>query len=394
LVTGGGSGGHITPILAVAHELKQLRPKAEIVYVGQTGDSLLDVPEQDKNIDRVLSVRAGKFRRYHGEGLKQLLDLKTLSLNLRDAVWVVIGIWQSFWLLKRERPDIIFIKGGFVGVPVGLAAALLGIPYVTHDSDAIPGLANRIVARWAKVHAVALPKEVYTNYPKDKVVTVGVPVSHNFYPVKASERAQWRKQLGLEQAGKVLFVTGGGNGADRLNRAVIACAEELFDRYPDLMIVHVAGRQLEYDVRRRYKQILSPEQQTRVIVKGFVTNLYQYSGVADVVVCRAGMTSLAEFAVQAKACVVVPNPQLTGGHQLKNAKVLSDRKAIRLVNEEAMKEDPRALMPAITDLFDHPDKAKVLGAKLSKLAQPNAAHLLAVVLLEVAEGKPFTASER
>jgi len=368
-----------------------LRPRAEIVYVGQTGDSLLDVPEQDKNIDRVLSVRAGKFRRYHGEGLKQLFDFKTLFLNLRDAVWVVVGLWQSFWLLKKERPDIIFIKGGFVGVPVGLAAAMLGIPYVTHDSDAIPGLANRIVARWAKAHAVALPKEVYTNYPQDKVVTVGVPVSHNFYPAKAKEREQWRKRLGLEQAGKVLFVTGGGNGADRLNKAVIGCAEELLERYPDLMIAHVAGRQLEDDVRRRYRQVLSPEQQTRVIVKGFVTNLYQYSGVADVVVTRAGMSSLSEFAVQAKACVVVPNPQLTGGHQLKNAKVLSDRKAIRLVSEETMKEDPRALMPAITDLFDHPDKAKALGSKLSELAQPNAAHLLAVVLLEVAEGKPFTA---
>ena len=393
MVTGGGSGGHITPILAVAHELKRLRPKAHIVYVGQTGDSLLDVPEQDKNIDRVLSVRAGKFRRYHGEGLKQLLDVETLFKNLRDAVWVVVGLWQSFWLLGRERPDIIFIKGGFVGVPVGLAAALRGIPYVTHDSDALPGLANRIVARWAKAHAVALPKEVYTNYPANKVVTVGVPVSHNFYPVKAREREQWRKQLGLERAGRVLFVTGGGNGADRLNRAVIGCAEELLERYPDLMIAHIAGRQLEDDARRRYKQVLGPEEQKRVIVKGFVTNLYQYSGAADVVVTRAGMSSLSEFAVQAKACVVVPNPQLTGGHQLKNAKVLSDRKAIRLVSEDTLKDDPRALMPALTDLFDHPDKAKALGVKLSELAQPNAAHLLAVVLLEVAEGKPFTASD-
>jgi UDP-N-acetylglucosamine--N-acetylmuramyl-(pentapeptide) pyrophosphoryl-undecaprenol N-acetylglucosamine transferase len=158
------------------------------------------------------------------------------------------------------------------------------------------------------------------------------------------------------------------------------------------MIAHIAGRQLEDDVRRRYKQALSPERQKQVVVKGFVTNLYQYSGAADVVVTRAGMSSLSEFAVQAKACVVVPNPQLTGGHQLKNAKVLSDRKAIRLVSEETMKEDPRALMPAITDLFDHPDRAKALGVKLSGLAQPNAAHLLAVVLLEVAEGKPLTAS--
>lgn len=387
-MTGGGSGGHITPILAVAHELKQARPSAKITYIGQTGDSLLDIPEQDKNIDSVISIRAGKFRRYHGEGLKQLLDVVTLYKNLRDAVWVLVGLWQSFWMLKRLKPDIIFIKGGFVGVPVGLAAALRGVPYVTHDSDALPGLANRLIARWAKVHAVALPKKIYTIYPPNKTVTVGVPISRNFGPVSKEQAAEWRQQLGLEKFGKVLFVTGGGNGADRLNRAVMGCVPDLLDRYPDLAIVHITGRQLEGDVRQSYKRMLPREDQGRVVVKGFVTNLYQYSGIADVVVTRAGGSSMAEFAAQSKACVVVPNPQLTGGHQLKNAKVLADRKSVRMVSEDNLKEDPLALMPALTDLLDHPEKAKALATKLSDLAQPNAAHLLAMVLLEVADGWP------
>lgn len=387
-MTGGGSGGHITPILAVAYELKQLRPEAEIIYVGQTGDRLLDVPEQDANIDRVLTIRAGKFRRYHGEGLKQLLDVATLYKNLRDAVWTLVGVGQSFKLLGQIRPDVIFVKGGFVGVPVGLAAALRGIPFVTHDSDALPGLANRIIARWAKVHAVALPKEVYTIYPPKKTVTVGVPIPSHFHPVSRAENEAWRKQLDLDDAGQVIFVTGGGNGADRLNKAVMGCAPELLERYPDLKIVHVTGRQLEDDARRRYKQILPHSDQGRVTVKGFISNLYQYSGVADVIITRAGATSMAEFAAQAKACIVVPNPQLTGGHQLKNAKVMADRKAIRLVSEENLKNEPRALMPALTELLDHPAKAKVLGEKLAELAQPNAAHLLAMVLLEVAEGSP------
>ncbi len=391
MVTGGGSGGHITPALAVAHELKQLRPDALITYIGQTGDSLGDVPEHDKNIDQVINVRAGKFRRYHGEGWKQLLDVVTLYKNLRDVFWVIVGIWQSFVLLGKLKPAVIFTRGSFVSVPVCLAAVVRGIPYITHDSDAIPSLANRVIARWAKVHAVALPKEVYTTYPPQKVVTVGVPISHEFHPLSDDEVRADRRSVGLENAGKVLFMTGGGNGADRLNRALMSCVSELLDRYPDLWIVHISGRNLEADTRRRYKQLLTPEEQSRVEVKGFVTNLYQYSGAADVVVTRAGGSSMAEFAAQAKACVVVPNPQLTGGHQLKNAKVWADRKAIRLVSEDNLKQDPRALMPALTDLLDHPEKAKALGAKLSQLAQPNASHLLAVVLLEVAEGKPFTA---
>jgi UDP-N-acetylglucosamine--N-acetylmuramyl-(pentapeptide) pyrophosphoryl-undecaprenol N-acetylglucosamine transferase len=171
----------------------------------------------------------------------------------------------------------------------------------------------------------------------------------------------------------------------------MGCAMELLERYPDLILVNVTGRELEEGVRRSYKQFLPHDQQHRVIIKGFVSNLYQYSGVSDVVVARAGGSSMAEFAAQAKACVVVPNPQLTGGHQLKNAQVLADRKAVRLVNEDVLKEDSRALMPPLTDLLDHPDKAGTLGRKLSELAQPNAAHLLAMLLLELAEGKPPTA---
>lgn len=383
-MTGAGSGGHITPLLAVAHELKKLRPDITIIYVGQRGDSLGDVPADDANIDQSYSVRAGKFRRYHGEGIRQLFDVATMLKNLRDAVWVLIGMWQSFWLLDRIRPDVIFIKGGFVGVPVGLMAALRGIPYVTHDSDALPGLANRIIARWAHTHAVALPKEVYA-YPPSKTITVGVPISHEFHVLTKADLRTARERLRLPEEGKVLLITGGGNGADSLNRAVAHCMPELLGRYSDLYAVHIAGRSLEAKTRKLYADLLAPADQGRVVVKGHVTNVYTYSTAADVIISRAGATSLAEFAVQSKACVIVPNPLLTGGHQLKNAKVLANRKAARLIEERHMKEDPRALMAPLTDLFDHPEKAVALGAKLATLARPNAAHLLAVLLLEVAD---------
>jgi UDP-N-acetylglucosamine--N-acetylmuramyl-(pentapeptide) pyrophosphoryl-undecaprenol N-acetylglucosamine transferase len=389
VVTGGGSGGHITPILAVAHELKQLDTSIEIIYIGQTGDSLGDIPAEDKNIDRVYTVRAGKFRRYHGEGIKQLFDIGTLYKNLRDAMYVLAGLWQSFRLLGKVRPDVVFIKGGFVGVPVGLAAALRRIPYITHDSDALPGLANRIVSPWARLHAVALPKEVYT-YPEARTVTVGVPITHLFTEVTPKQLHDSRRQLKLDEAGRVLLVTGGGLGAQRMNDAVQTCVPELLERYPDLWIVHIAGRQLEAAVRQYYKQELPPGLQHRVAVKGFITNLYQYSAAADVIVTRAGGTAVAEFAAQAKPIVVVPNPILAGGHQLQNAKVLADRKAVKLVSEANLRDDHHALMPALTDLLDNPGKAAVLGKKLSTLAQPDAAHKLAVLLLEVAKGLPAT----
>jgi UDP-N-acetylglucosamine--N-acetylmuramyl-(pentapeptide) pyrophosphoryl-undecaprenol N-acetylglucosamine transferase len=387
VVTGGGSGGHITPVLAVAHELKKVQPDVVIDYISQTGDSLADVAEQDKSIDRIYSVRAGKLRRYHGEGLRQLLDLRTLFKNLRDMVYLVVGIFQSYALLGKLRPDIIFTRGSFVSVPVCFAARLRGIPYITHDSDAIPSLANRLIASGAKLHAVAMPKEIY-NYPPNKTVTVGVPISHNFHMFSKAELAKTREQLGLDEAEFVLLITGGGLGAQRVNTAALACAPELLKRYPGLYIVHIAGRLEEAAIRQQYKQELPPKEQKRVFVKGFVNNMHQYSGVSDVIVTRAGATTMAEFEVQAKACVVVPAPHLTGGHQLKNAEVLADRKAIRMVAESTLKDDPHALMPPLTDLFDHPEKITALGNKLAQLGQPNAAHLLAMLLLEVVEGKP------
>lgn len=380
VATGGGSGGHITPLLAVAHELRQLHPDCQIDYIGQTGDSLGDIPAQDPSISHAYTVRAGKFRRYHGEGLRQLLDLPTMAKNTRDVFLVLAGIVQSYFLLRKLRPDVVFIKGGFVGVPVGLAAAALHIPFVTHDSDALPGLANRIVARWASAHAVALPKEIYS-YPADKTVTVGVPISRHFLPKDKDAVAGIKRQLGLGAFKRVVLITGGGLGAQRLNDAVAETAAGLLEAYPDLVIVHLAGRSLEADLRRLYDSVLEPTAAQRVLVKGFISDLYNYSAVADVVVTRAGGTSIAEFATQAKACVVVPNPLLTGGHQLKNAKVLADRQAVVLLSEEQIK-DPRQLAGSVSALLADPLRVHKLGEALHGFAQPDAAHKLAMVLLE------------
>jgi UDP-N-acetylglucosamine--N-acetylmuramyl-(pentapeptide) pyrophosphoryl-undecaprenol N-acetylglucosamine transferase len=378
--------------LAVAHELKKQHKGVRIVYIGQKGDNLSDIPAQDKNIDAVHLVRAGKFRRYHGEGLRQVFDLPTLAKNIRDVVWAIIGVWQSFWLLRRLKPSAIFIKGGFVGVPVGLSAAMLHIPYVTHDSDALPGLANRIIAPWARKHTVALPKEIYS-YPADKTEMVGVPLAHHYRPLTAREVHDTRRQIGVPTEGRLLLVTGGGLGAQRLNNAIAACAPELLDRYKDLTIVQIAGRANEAELRQQYKKELPPGLQDRVVVKGFITNLHLYSGAADVILTRAGATSIAEFAAQRKACVVVPNPFLTGGHQLKNAKVLADRMAVKLVSEDKLKIDDHALMPALAELFDDPKKAAALGEKLGGLAEPDSAKRLAVILLEIANSSASSNSK-
>lgn len=235
ILTGGGSGGHITPILAVAHELKRLRPELSIIYVGQKGEKLSEVISRSPDIDGAAYVWAGKWRRYHGEGWRQLLDLSTLLKNIRDVFRVAIGTVQSYRLLKHYKPAGVFIKGGFVGVPVGVAAHWRHIPFITHDSDALPGLANRLVGRWAVAHAVGMPAELYA-YTPSKTFYVGVPIAAEYQPVTPQLKQQAKQETGLGAFDQVLLVTGGGLGAQRVNEAVLGIVPSLLKSHPKLAV--------------------------------------------------------------------------------------------------------------------------------------------------------------
>ncbi|MCA9325856.1 UDP-N-acetylglucosamine--N-acetylmuramyl-(pentapeptide) pyrophosphoryl-undecaprenol N-acetylglucosamine transferase [Candidatus Saccharibacteria bacterium] len=384
VVTGAGSGGHITPVLAVAQALKASEPDIQVVYIGQKGDNLADIVHKEPAIDGHYAVSAGKFRRYHGEGWRQILDLKTMALNVRDAFRVLRGIWQSYWLLGRLKPSVVFIKGGFVGVPVGLMAALRRIPYVTHDSDAIPGLSNRIVARWASKHAVALPKELYS-YPQSKTVTVGVPLRPEFQLVTRKQQVDYQRKLGITDGGRVLFVAGGGLGAQRLNLAITSVAQQLLQEFDNLHIIHQAGRSNQAEVEQLYTDRLEADQQSRVVVLGFAPDIHHYSGAADVVIMRAGATYIAEIAMQGKATILVPNPLLTGGHQLKNAEVLQKTEAAMLVSDDSLSTDLPLVYSTISTLLNDASTRRTLAANLHKLAHPHATEELTAILLEVAK---------
>jgi UDP-N-acetylglucosamine--N-acetylmuramyl-(pentapeptide) pyrophosphoryl-undecaprenol N-acetylglucosamine transferase len=340
-----------------------------------------DIPAEHPAIDEVFTVRAGKFRRYNGEGLvKRLLDVPTTLKNIRDAFYVVAGIYQSWKILKELCPDVIFIKGGFVGVPVGLAAARLHLPYVTHDSDAIPGLANRIISRWAAQHAVALPPEVY-NYPAGKTVMTGIPLQADFMPVTDKLRQEYRTGIKLPAEAKVLFVIGGGLGAQRVNQAVASAVPHLLREFADLYVVHGAGRANEAALRELYADKLSPAEQGRLQVRGYINDVYRYSGAADVIIPRAGATNLAEFALQGKACIVVPSPFLAGGHQLKNAQYLADQKAALVLDEADLADDPNRLARQVSNLLNDPEQQRQLSQRLAKFAKPDATSELAQLIL-------------
>lgn len=377
-MTGGGSGGHITPILAIADELKRRDPDTQIIYIGQKGDTLADLPARSPDIDAVYSVSAGKLRRYADEGWRQLLNVRVQLLNIRDVFRTLAGLWQSYWLLRTLQPDVIFSRGGFVSVPVTLGGHLSGVPYVTHDSDSVPSLANRLIARWAHTHAVALPIEMYP-YPAAKTVQVGVPVSSKYQPVTPALRERYRKALGLKYK-QIVFLTGGGNGARALNEGMVANVRYLLGTFPELAIVHVAGRAHETGVSAAYDALQLGAARDRVQVHGFVHDLYQYSGAADVVVSRSGATTLAEFAAQGLACIVVPAAQL--GWDVKNAQALADRGAVIKLSGDQV-EQPERLGRTIGDLLSDELRREKIAHTFASYARPHAAADLADMLCKI-----------
>ena len=339
---------------------------------------------QSEYIDESFSISAGKFRRYHGAGLKQILDIPTIAKNTRDFAYVNAGIIQSLRLLKKIKPSAVFIKGGFVGLPVGLAAAKLKIPFITHDSDAVPGLANRMIAKWATLHAVAMPIELY-NYPKQKTVYVGVPISSEYVKVSQRQMDEFKRDLGLDAKNQVVLVTGGGLGAKRLNLAVENMSEELLKLNHELILIHLTGAGLLNEANSYYDNNLSDDLRSRIKVVGFTNELYRYSGAADVIISRAGATTIAEFASQSKACIVVPNPQLTGGHQTKNAQHLEKSGAVKVVSEEDLSNNYNVLLDTTIKLLADKTARDSLASKLHEYSRSSAAKDLADRILEVAE---------
>lgn len=373
MLTGGGTGGHITPILAVAHELKKLQPNANLTYVGERGGKFASIVQGNTDIDQTHTVYAGKFRRYHGESfITRMLDVRTFILNVRDLFLFGAGFLQSLILLKRLNPDVIFLKGGFVGVPIGLAAAFWRIPFITHDSDIMPGLANRIVSRWARVHATGMPAEYYP-YDKKKTKHVGVLVSADFQPVTQSLQERYKHELQMSTSSPVVLVTGGSLGALKVNEAMTMVAPKLLQDYPNLQIIHQVGKGNE----RTY----GPFTNDRLRVIEFMQDQHRYMGAADVVVTRAGANTLAEFGVQGKACIVIPNPLLTGGHQTKNGAYLANENAAIVLDQTILAKDISILDAAIRSLLDDDRLRMKLATRLQQITITDAAYQLASVLI-------------
>ena len=385
VAAGGGSGGHVTPVLAVLNELGKHDAQLDVYFVtdAKFGDQAEAIMKHSVVPIVVKRIHAGKFRRYHRVSfLRQLADAPTLLKNIRDLFLTFAGFCQSFILLLRFKPDVVFTKGGFVCVPLGLAAKLLHIPIVIHDSDAHPGLANRILSRWATTIATGSPIEHYP-YPKEKTQYVGIPVDAAFAPIDEKRRLELKANLGFHDLKKPLVVvTGGGLGARIINRAIASIAPQLAER---ACIYHITGTAAFDDVVRH-----APEHIDYQIVPFVSTGMADVLGAADIVVSRVGATTMQELAALGKAVIMIPGVYFAGGHQLKNAKVYEDAHAALKVDEEALEKNPLILGKVINQLLDDPAERAKLGYALMAFARPDAAVDMATLIVKAATVKPHT----
>lgn len=372
MLAGSGSGGHITPLLAVAKEIKKMDQNARLIYIGEKNGKYHSFITDSKIFDSEHYIYSGKFRRYHGESWAvRLVDFKTNFLNIRDLIKISIGIVQGTFLLKKINADVVFLKGGSVCIPTGIGAKYAKIPVVTHDSDSVPGLSNIIGGRNAVMHATAMPVENYS-YPKEKTIQVGLPISENYREYTDSEVRFLKEKMGLKPESRVILVTGGSGGAKRLNEWCREAFHSLIEKQKDLFVIFITGQGKGFE-----------SGDNRVKVVEFTTELFHYNAIADVVIARAGATTLNELACQKKAVVVVPSPDLTGGHQLKNAKVYAKKNAIILVQESDIKKDIKVLTKTVDNLLNDESKRKLLAENLNKtLPAVPAAETLAEIIIK------------
>ena len=321
----------------------------------------------------VQTIAAGKLRRYHHLSLLQhLLWPSLVASNLVDAFKIAGGFIQSLAKLLIWRPDVIFTKGGYVCLPVGMAARVLRIPLVIHDSDAHPGLTNRVLSKWATSIGTGAPLEYY-NYPRSKTKYVGIPIDAKFHPFTKDEQWSAKLEWGIHTDKPLVVITGGGLGARLLNNTIVKSLKKI-QRFASVILVAGAG---QYDELRSSV----PANSDRFQMYPFINNMHSLLGAADVVITRAGATTILELAALAKPTILVPNAALTGGHQVKNAAVYGDAKAAVVVVEDEIVDNPQLLVAEIKHLLDTPAEAKAMAKRFSEFARPDAAKDMARLIL-------------
>jgi UDP-N-acetylglucosamine--N-acetylmuramyl-(pentapeptide) pyrophosphoryl-undecaprenol N-acetylglucosamine transferase len=365
-ITGGGTGGHVLPALAVVDELRQRGALADLIWIGSSEG--VESQAADEAGIRFVAIPTGKLRRY--------LTLR----NLTDAARIPLGVLAARRALAAFRPDVVLSTGGFVSVPAVVAARGIA-PVLTHEQTAILGLANRINARFADVLAVSHSQtESLAARLHGRVVVTGNPIRTG---LTAGDRSRGLQRLGFEAALPVVYVTGGARGASPINQRIAALLPGILEQ---AQIVHQTGplsANADASNLSEFKETLPEAVRHRYYVVEFLgEELPDIYAVANLVVGRAGAGTIAELAYVGLPAILVPLPGARGDEQAVNARVLGDIGAAVVFAQQ--NATPERLQMEILALLEDPDRRARMATAARTIARPDAAARLSEELLSLA----------
>lgn len=338
LISGGGTGGHINPALAIADKIKKEQPDAVIEYVGT-----------EKGLESNLVPAAGyKIHYIKVRGFKRKLSLE----NIDAAIKAFTSVAAAKKLIRSFKPDIVIGTGGYVSWPVLKAASSMKIPTCIHEQNAVPGVTTKALSKTVDKVMISFEEIRGAFDCPEKLVFVGNPVSGKM--LEASKDNS-RKILGIDKDEKVLLSCGGSLGARPLNEKVYELIRD-YSIKTDITHFHATGK-AGWEVQSAlYKELGFKEtgenelKLGKVTVRKYIYNMPELLSASDAVICRAGAMTLSELAVMGKASVIIPSPYVTNNHQYKNAKVLCDKGAAVMIEEKDLTSD--ALIKAVSYELD------------------------------------------
>lgn len=363
LFTGGGSGGHLFPIIAIAREIRRLSDDENIKlhYIGPKDKKNLFLLTQE-NI-KIHSISSGKIRRYFS------------FQNIVDIAWnIPLGFLQSFFLLLFIRPRLVFSKGGSGSLMVTMCARMLGIPVFLHESDTSPGLSNRYTCKWAKKIFISFPKTEY--FDLSKTILVGHPILKE---LTEGNNESAKEIFNLTFQKPILLFWGGSQGAQIINDFVLNMASDLVKEYE---VIHICGRKNHQQVEAESKVVLNKDEEPYYHLWEYLDEipLKHALKVSNFIISRAGAGSIFEIAACGKPSILIPLPTSANNHQSKNAYEYARNKAALVIEQENL--NPHFFLAKINYLFAHPQELEEMKNSALQFSKPLAAKAIAREILE------------
>jgi len=366
IFTGGGSGGHIFPIIAIVREIKKIRPDFRFYYIGPKDESTVFLLSREGI--KVKTILAGKIRRYGGP--------KAFSQNLIDILKIPIGFLQSFFYIFFLFPDLIFSKGGYGSLSVSILGWIFQVPIILHESDIAPGFTNKLISKFALEIFVSFPVKETTYFSPKKIISVGDPIRKE---ILAGDAQEAKKLFRLVEGKPTILILGGSQGAQRINDLILDILPQMLSNF---QIIHQTGSKNFQEVEAEAKAMVKPPFEKYYHPFPFLneTELKHALKICDIVVSRAGSGSIFEVAACGKPSILIPLPEAAQNHQIKNAYLCQKLGACIVIEEENL--TPGFFFEKLKYLLSKQDQLKEMSEKAKEFSQPRAAEIIAKYLVE------------